>query len=104
MAGTIPVRASVDSDPKIARSNPTCLSASARASDDATASEPGQRVFGYQHGLVGTHRQRLADRLRRLRRAHRQDGHLAAVRLGNLQCLLDGELVEVVMLLNSSFR
>src|SRR5215472_15305641 len=40
IAGTRPVRASVDSQPNTTRSNPTNFSASASTSDDETASDP----------------------------------------------------------------
>src|SRR5215470_16011990 len=42
MAGSTPLRASVDSDPQITRSNPTCFSAAAIAADVASASDPAR--------------------------------------------------------------
>ena len=42
IAGTTPVRASVDSEPRITRSNPTCVSAAASAADVASASDPAR--------------------------------------------------------------
>src|SRR4029077_19539789 len=54
------------------------------------------RLIQHVNGLVRAHRQSLADRLRRLGRAHRQDRHLAAVRLGDLQALLDRVLIQLV--------
>src|SRR5262249_8933656 len=44
----------------------------------------------------GPHRQRLADRLAGLFRAHGQDGHLALVGLGLAQALLDRVLIQFV--------
>ena len=62
---------------------------------------PGQPVIQQVHRLVRAHRQRLADRLGRLVRAHGHDGDLGlgarlALGLGDLQALLDGVLVELV--------
>src|SRR3954447_948882 len=47
-------------------------------------------------GLVGAHGEGLADRVGGLVRAHREDRHLAAVRLLDRQRLFDGVLVELV--------
>ena len=100
IAASTPILASVDSDPQMTRSKPvwprTC--ASAYEVDRASA---GQPVVQQVHGLVRAHRQRLADRLGGLLRAHGQDGDLGlvtrlALRLGDLQALLDGVLVKLV--------
>jgi hypothetical protein len=48
------------------------------------------------YGLVRAHRQRLADRLGRPLRAHRQDGDLAAVGLLEPERLLHRVLVDLV--------
>ena len=56
----------------------------------------GQGLVGQVHRRVGAHRQRLADRLGGPVRAHRHDGHRAAVGLLELQRLLDGALVDLV--------
>jgi hypothetical protein len=55
-----------------------------------------QRVVEHVHRAVRTHRQRLADRLGGVRRAHGEHGDLATVRFLDLQRLLDGVLVHLV--------
>ena len=57
---------------------------------------PGELVVDQVDGLVGAHGQGLANGLAGLVRAHGQDGHLAAVRFGELEPLLDRVLVELV--------
>src|SRR5262249_342018 len=64
-----------------------------RGSDTMGAS---QRVVDEVHGLVGAHRQGLADRFGGALWTHRQDRHLAAVGLRLPQSLLDRELVKLV--------
>ena len=96
IAGTTPVRASVDSDPKITRSNPTACSAAASAADVASASDPARPSSITCTALSAPIDSALRIDSAALRRAHRQDRHLAAVRLGDLQALLDRVLIELV--------
>jgi hypothetical protein len=55
-----------------------------------------QGVVDDVHRLVRTHRQGLADRFGRAVGAHGEDRHLTAVRLLELQRLLDGVFVHLI--------
>ena len=96
IAASMPIRASVDSEPRITRSNPVRPSTVARTAEVTEPVRAAQRLVDDVHRLVGAHGQRLADRLGGLLRAHRHDRDLAAVRLGQPQAFLDRVLVEFV--------
>ena len=83
--------------PKRTRSAPSRSSAAASTRLVATRSEPAAAVVGDEHRAVGAHRQRLAQRVGRLRRAHRDEDDLAlAAGVLEPQRLLDGVRVERV--------
>ena len=102
MAGTAPPTPSVDSLPAMTSSVPSMVpSARASAQPVWMTSEPCMPVVEQVDGLVGAHRQRLADRLGGALRARGQQGHRALGAVGGLflpdqQRLFDGALVDLV--------
>ena len=98
IAGTADAAPSEASLPASTRSTPSTVPiALASTFAVVTASDPASAVVGQVHGLVRAHRQRLADRVGRPVRAHRQHGDLGAVvGLLELQRLLDRPLVDLV--------
>ena len=96
IAASAPIRASVDSEPRMTRSKPDPAEHLGEHRRGHQAVRAVQRLVDDVHRLVGAHRQRLADRLGCLLRAHRQDRDLAAVRLLQPQAFLDRVLVELV--------
>ena len=79
--------------PQITRSGDSALIAAASARAVSSASAPASCGVGDEDAAVGAHRQALADRVLGPLRAHRDEDHLAAVRLLELQALLDAALV-----------